>query len=212
VRVPNESESEIGGAFAELLRIQTEFQTRLTEETLTHLRRLQGAAMPVAPTTVLMPGGVSELSAAGSPGTPIKLELELENRQRVYCIVTPMLSPLVENSGITWFPSVAPMTLLLAPDEIAPLSISTVLPAEMPVGVYRGALMLQGFRAAAIAVSIQVERAAPTRTSRKAAGARRVKANSAASGTAEGSPGASTAKKRVAARTKKGRRRSRKSS
>lgn len=208
MRVGNESESEIGGAFAELLRLQTEFHTRLTEETLTHLRRLQGAAMPVAPTTVLMPGGVSELRAAGSPGTPIQLEVELENRQRVYCIVTPMLSPLVENSGITWFPSVEPMTLLLAPDEIAPLRISMALPVEIPAGVYRGALLLQGFRTAAIAVTIQVESVPPTRTSRKAPGARRAKAKTRDTGT----PKVSTARRKVTAKPIKDRRRSRKTS
>ena len=42
--------------FGELMRLQTEFQARLAEETLRYLRRLQGAAAPAAPGTVVMPG------------------------------------------------------------------------------------------------------------------------------------------------------------
>jgi len=156
VRLTNETESDVSAAFAELLRLQTEFQTRLTEETLNHLRRLQGATMPVAPATVLMPGGDAELRAAGSPGTTAELRLELDNRQRVHCVVTPMLSPLVEASGVTWFPSTVPSVLLLAPDEVAQANIPLKLPEEIPVGLYRGALLLHGFHAGAIAVVIEV--------------------------------------------------------
>jgi len=175
VRVTNETGRDIGAAFAELLRLQTEFQTRLTEETLNHLRRLQGATMPVAPATVLMPGGDSELRATGSPGTTTELKLELENRQRVHCVVTPMLSPLVETSGVTWFPSTAPSVLLIAPDEIAQANIALELPAEIPAGVYRGALLLHGFHAGAVAVVIEVSnkasasQAAPAKKNARAA-------------------------------------------
>lgn len=175
MRVTNETGRDIGAAFAELLRLQTEFQTRLTEETLNHLRRLQGATMPVAPATVLMPGGDSELRATGSPGTTTELKLELENRQRVHCVVTPMLSPLVETSGVTWFPSTAPSVLLIAPDEIAQANIALELPAEIPAGVYRGALLLHGFHAGAVAVVIEVSnkasasQAAPAKKNARAA-------------------------------------------
>jgi hypothetical protein len=181
--VTNETGRDIGAAFAELLRLQTEFQTRLTEETLNHLRRLQGATMPVAPATVLMPGGDSELRATGSPGTTTELKLELENRQRVHCVVTPMLSPLVETSGVTWFPTTAPSVLLIAPDEIAQANIALELPAEIPAGVYRGALLLHGFHAGAVAVVIEVSnkasasQAAPAKKNARAARTSKKKAS-----------------------------------
>ena len=167
MRVTNETGRDIGAAFAELLRLQTEFQTRLTEETLNHLRRLQGATMPVAPATVLMPGGDSELRATGSAGTTTELKLELENRQRVHCVVTPMLSPLVETSGVTWFPTTASSVLLIAPDEIAQANIPLELPAEIPAGVYRGALLLHGFHAGALAVVIEVTNASEAGPAKK---------------------------------------------
>jgi len=200
VRVPNETENETGNAFAELLRLQTEFQTKLVEDTLTHLRRLQGAAMPVAPTTVLKPGGVSELWASGTSGATVILNLELENRQRVHCVVSPVLSPLVETSGVTWFPAIEPMTLLLAPEEIAPLSISMAVPGEIPVGVYRGALLLQGFRTAAIAVAIDV-----TNSTNKTKNSQTAAAGAKASRR-------STSRKKGAPKAKETRRGSRKSS
>ena len=156
MRVTNETERNVGVAFAELLKLQTEFQTRLTEETLNHLRRIQAAAMPAVPATVAMPGGDSELRASGSPGTTVELTLELDNRQRVHCVVTPMLSPLVAASGVTWFPSTDARILLLAPDEVVQTRIPVELPDELPPGVYRGALLLHGFHAGAIGVAIEV--------------------------------------------------------
>lgn len=157
MRVPNEPEREESGEFAQLLQIQTEFYTRLADETLKYLRRIQGAAMPASPGTVMMPGG-SELRASGLPGTAVELKLEVENRQRVHCVVTPMLSPLFETSGVAWFPAVEPVpaTILLAPEQIAPLLINVALPAEIPAGIYRGMLQLHGFRDGVVAVAIEV--------------------------------------------------------
>jgi hypothetical protein len=189
VRVTNETGPDIGVAFAELLRLQAEFQTRLTEETLNHLRRLQGAAMPVAPATVLLPGGDAELRAAGSPGTTTELWLELDNRQRVHCVVTPMLSPLVEASGVTWFPSTTDSVLLLAPDEVVRANISLRVPDEIPVGIYRGALLLHGFHAGALAVVIQVTNKAS--------------APEPASAAKKRSRGAAAAKKKVSGKSRK---------
>ena len=162
MRVTNETERNVGVAFAELLKLQTEFQTRLTEETLNHLRRIQAAAMPAVPATVAMPGGDSELRASGSPGTTVELTLELDNRQRVHCVVTPMLSPLVAASGVTWFPSTDARILLLVPDEVVQTRIPVELPDELPPGVYRGALLLHGFHAGAIGVAIEVTTKAGT--------------------------------------------------
>lgn len=158
MRIPNDPNNISGGPFSELLHLQTDFYTRLTEETLRYLRRLQGAAAPAVPGTVLMPDTTLELNASGSPGTSIELELEVENRQRVYCVVTPMLSPLVDTSGVTWFPAAEalPPSLLLVPAEVATLIIKLPLPTNIPPGAYRGALLLQGFREGTIAVAITV--------------------------------------------------------
>jgi hypothetical protein len=158
VRIPNEPDEEPGGPFSQLLRLQTDFYTRLTEETLRYLRRLQGAAAPAVPGTVLMPGGEIELSASGSPDTSIELDLEVENRQRVHCVVTPMLSPMVGPTGVTWFPAAeaTPPSLLLAPTEVATLLVKVPLPANIPPGAYHGALLLQGFREGTIAVTVTV--------------------------------------------------------
>jgi len=195
VRVTNETERNVGVAFAELLRLQTEFQTRLTEETLNHLRRIQAAAMPVVPATVAMPGGDSELRANGSPGTTVELTLELDNRQRVHCVVTPMLSPLVAASGVTWFPSTDARILLLVPDEVVQTKIPVDVPEELPTGVYRGALMLHGFHAGAIGVAIDVTAKAGT---------------SKATPAAKKTTAPSTAKKRVRSQSKQGKNKSRK--
>jgi hypothetical protein len=157
--VTNESGGDPAGPFSELLRLQTEFQARLTEETLRYLRRLQGASAPATPSTVLLPGQSIELRASGSPNSAVVLTLEIENRQRMHCLVTPMLSPLVAASGVTWFPESepSPASLLLAPEEIAPLSIELRLPTNLPPDVYRGALLLQGYRQGSIAVTIEVK-------------------------------------------------------
>jgi hypothetical protein len=160
VRIPNEPEDDSGKAFGELLRIQSEFHTRLAEEALKYLHRLQGTAMPASPGTVMMPGssGASEFRAAGRAGASVELRLEVENRQRVHCSITPMLTPLVGASGVTWFPAVesSPAITLLAPDEIAALVINVALPPNLPAGTYKGALTLQGFREGAIPVAIGV--------------------------------------------------------
>lgn len=158
MRVPNEPGDGTLGAFSELLRLQTEFQTRLAEETLRYLRRLQGAAGPAAPGTVLTPDATLELQATGRPGETVQLTLEVENRQRVHTMVTPMLSPMASASGATWFPAAepTPASTLLAPEETAALVIKVPLPANLPPGDYRGALLLQGFREGAITAAIHV--------------------------------------------------------
>ncbi len=126
-----------------------------------YLRRLQAAGAPAAPGTVLRPDGSAELLASGAPGASVELKLEVENRQRVHCMVTPMLSPLVEASGVTWFPAAEPVqaSMLLAPEEVNTLVIRLPLPANIPAGTYRGALLLQGFREGAIAVAVIVSSA-----------------------------------------------------
>jgi hypothetical protein len=158
VLIPNEPENEAASAFGELLRIQNEFQTRLAEEALKYLHRLQGTAMPASPGTVMVPIETSGLRVAGRAGESVELKLEVENRQRVHCSLTPMLTPLVDASGVTWFPAAepSPVITLIAPGEVAPLSINLPLPAQLPAGTYNGALMLQGFREGALAVTVVV--------------------------------------------------------
>ena len=94
VRVPNDP-GEPKGPFAEFLRLQTEFYSRLAEETTRYFRRLQAAGAPAAPGTVLLPDGAVDLQTSGAPGASVELRLEVENRQRVHCTVMPLLSPLV---------------------------------------------------------------------------------------------------------------------
>ena len=60
--------------------------------------------------------------------------VEVENRQRVHCVVTPMLAPLVAASGVTWFPAAAPepASTLLAPDESRELTIDAAAAGRAP--------------------------------------------------------------------------------
>jgi hypothetical protein len=74
---------------------------------------------------------------------------------------------------VTWFPAAAPepASTLLAPGESRALTIELPLPAELPVGLYRGALILQGFRDGGIPVALEAE--APRAAPAKRASARR---------------------------------------
>lgn len=163
MRIPIDPDGAAGGLFSGLLHLQTDFYTRLTQETLRYLRRLQGAVAPAVPGTVLMPGSGVELNASGSPGASVELNLEIENRQRVHCVVTPMLSPLVGASGVTWFPAAdsLPPLLLLAPEETATIVVRLPLPTNIPSGAYHGALLLQGLRDGAVPVAITVAGVTP---------------------------------------------------
>jgi hypothetical protein len=169
VRVSNDESKGAGGFFSDLLRLQTEFQARLTEETLTYLRRLQGAAAPAAPGTVLVPEDGVQVSATGLPGSSVTLALEIENRQRVHTVVTPMLGPLVNAEGITWFPTAdpSPASTLVAPGQVRALSLNVSLPESIRPGTYRGALLLQGFGDGGVAIAIEVP--APEQPKRAAA-------------------------------------------
>ncbi len=169
MRVASDPPDEQRGPFTELLRLQSEFQARLADETLRYLRRLQGAFAPAAPGTVVVPDGDGELRAAGRPGDRVALRLEAENRQRVHCLVTPMLTPLVERTGTTWFPAAdpAPTSTLLAPGEVGAVAVDLALPAELPPGIYKGALVLQGFREGGVPVTVEVEGEPPAAPARR---------------------------------------------
>ena len=157
MRVGNDPEWDSKSPMAELLRLQTEFYTRLTEETLKYLRHIQAASLPSTPGTVLLPTAGLQLEASVAPGESVELQLEIENRQRVHCVATPMLSPLVHASGATWFPeAMHQASLLLAPEQVEILRMRLQAPSTIPEGVFRGALLLQGFRENTIPVSITV--------------------------------------------------------
>lgn len=156
MRVDNGEEP--GGAFSELLRMQAEFQARLTDETLRYLRRLQGVLEPHAPGTVVQPEGDATLSGSVQPGETLTLSVDVENRQRVHTVVTPLLTPLVADSGTTWFPvsTAKPAYGFVAPDETLPLTVSVSTPTDVPPGRYRGLLVLRGFGNGGLPVVIDV--------------------------------------------------------
>ena len=175
MRVTNEPDEGGGGAgaFGELLRLQTEFQTRLAEETLRYLRRLQGTLGPAAPGTIVLAAEGQALHGAAPAGARATLRLEVENLQRVHCMLTPQLTPLVGRTGTTWFPALEPAapSLLLAPDAVQSLELTVPVPAELPADLYAGALVLQGFRNGAVPVVIEVadgRRATPRPAQRSA--------------------------------------------
>lgn len=158
MKISNNPSAEKNNPFAELFRLQTEFQARLADETLRYLRRLQSAAVPASPGTIVIPEGLAELKARASAGAFADFELEVENLQRVYCTASPALSPLVSASGTTWFAESEsiPVTLLVPPGATAALKLRVTVPAQLPHGVYRGCLMLHGFREGALPVSIEI--------------------------------------------------------
>src|SRR3954447_6161616 len=95
--------TSVRGPIDDLLRLQTDFQQRLASETLRYLRQLQGLVGPVVPGTLVLPDRGLQLQGAAVAGERIAMDVLLENRQRVHCMVSPMLSPLVSDRGVTWF-------------------------------------------------------------------------------------------------------------
>jgi len=146
------------GPFADLLRVQSEFQAKLNDETIRYLRRLQGALGPGSPGTVLLGDHLIELRAEGEPGGRAELQLELENLQRVHCVVTPQITPFVSQRGTTWFPSsdAAGGFRILPPGETGTVVLNLDIPKELPPDTYHGALVLLGFREGAVPVTVQV--------------------------------------------------------
>ncbi len=176
MRIKNEDGASIENALSDLLRLQGEFHSKLAEETLRYFRRIQGSSVPAAPGTVMVPDGSVELAAASSAGESVTLQVEIENLQRVHCIVTPALSPLVGQSGATWLPECDyTLPALIPPGEIVSLQLQVRIPTHLPAGIYRGALFLQGFQNGAIPVAIttgtatpEPAKAAPAKTKRAA--------------------------------------------
>lgn len=149
------------GPVHDLLRLQTDFQQRLANETLRYLRQLQGLVGPTVPGTLVLPDGGLELKAEGRAGAALSIDVTLENRQRVHTLVSPSLSPLVSDSGVTWFveAEIEPASVLLASGESRAIAVRIAAPPETPPGLYRGALLLHGFERGALPVRITIARA-----------------------------------------------------
>lgn len=157
------------GPINDLLRLQTDFQQRLASETLRYLRQLQGLVGPTVPGTLVLPDEGLELRAEGVAGSSVTLGVALENRQRVHTLVSPSLSPLVSDAGVTWFvdAEVTPSSALLASDETATVTVTIAAPADTPSGAYRGALLLHGFERGALPVRVVITAPAKASTPRK---------------------------------------------
>jgi len=140
------------------LRLQLEFQGKLADETLRYLRRLQGAAAPVTPGTVLLPETGTELRAEAVPGGNFEVTLEVENLQRVHSIAAPVLDPMVASSGTTWYPEAdfSPAFSLVAPDSVIKFLVKVSVPSSLPPGTYTGALSLRGLRQQAFRLTVVV--------------------------------------------------------
>ncbi|MBX6320840.1 MAG: hypothetical protein IRY94_03345 [Rhodospirillaceae bacterium] len=143
------------GPLYDLLRLQTDFQEKLTATTLAYLRELQGLIGPVVPGTVVDARAVETLAAAGESGGRAVVEVEIENRQRAYCLVTPMLSPLV-SGRFTWLPRAHAQPLLIGPDATVRASLAVDIAKETPPGLYRGTVVLYGLRDGAVPLQVEV--------------------------------------------------------
>ena len=159
MRITNEGPESSGqDSLAELLRLQAEFQAHLAEETLRYLRAVQATLAPRSPGTVVQPAPDARLEATAAPGEDVRLSFDLENRQRVHSQATPALTPLVADTGATWFPAARPdpVSTLVPPGEVVAFTIDVAVPADVPPGTYRGTLVLQGFRQDGLPVVITV--------------------------------------------------------
>ncbi|WP_298918692.1 hypothetical protein [uncultured Roseobacter sp.] len=160
--------------FEELVKLQSSFQQSLSQATMNYLRQLQGIVGPVTPGTVVqqVDGHTVELSMA--PGGKSSAKINVENRQRVHSMITPMITPLVSDVGATWFAQTAfsPPTALLATDETLDFTLSLSAPKEMPLGVYRGAVLIYGCSEGVVPLEVTVAAPAARRTKVKATAAK----------------------------------------
>ena len=157
--------------FEELIRLQNAFQQNLSQATMNYLRQLQGIVGPVTPGTVVQRLETAALALSLAPGTRQSTEVRVENRQRVHAMVTPMLSPLVSDTGDTWFAEAGfdPPTALLATDETASFTLTMAAPEGMPVGIYRGAILIYGCTDGVVPLEVTVAVPRPEPKARPAA-------------------------------------------
>ena len=157
MRLTNEDGPD-SGPFANLIQMQAEFQSRLADESLRYLRRIQGVFEPYAPGTVVQPDADATLIGEVHVGDSVSLRVDVENRQRVHAVVTASVTPLLAETGATWFPSIEakPSFAFVPPEETLALSITVSAPAELPPGRYRGLLVLRGFGAGGLPIVLDV--------------------------------------------------------
>jgi hypothetical protein len=112
----------------------------------------------------VQPDGDNSLTGTVSAGGTVTLSVDVENRQRAHTVVAAMLTPLVADSGTTWFPAAvtAPPYGFVAPDETLALTVTLTAPADVPAGRYRGLLVLRGFGNGGLPVVIDVPAASAT--------------------------------------------------
>jgi hypothetical protein len=160
---------------SEWIRVQADFQARLTNETFRYLRRLQGAVAPVTPGTVVLPEERFDLNARAVPGGTFEITLEVKNYQRVHAVAAPGIDPLVSSSGTTWYPEVnfLPEFSLIGPDQTVEFQVRVSVPPNLPTGNYMGVLSLRGLRQQVFRFSVEVSSGkVESRTSRPAASTR----------------------------------------
>jgi hypothetical protein len=160
---------------SEWIRVQADFQARLTNETFRYLRRLQGAVAPVTPGTVVLPEERFDLNARAVPGGTFEITLEVKNYQRVHAVASPGIDPLVSSSGTTWYPEVdfLPEFSLIGPDQTVEFQVRVSVPPNLPTGNYMGVLSLRGLRQQVFRFSVEVSSGkVESRTSRPAASTR----------------------------------------
>lgn len=160
--------------FEELLRLQSKFQQNLAQATMDYLRQLQGMIGPVVPGTMVDVVDGQGATTTAAPSSKARFSITVENRQRVHTLVTPMLSPLVADSGTTWFPRVdiSPSSQLLATDESCAFAFVIDIPKSARVGIYRGACLLYGCAEGVVPLTVTVDKGAapaPARTKHRKA-------------------------------------------
>ncbi len=160
--------------FEELMKLQSAFQQSLSQATMQYLRQLQGIVGPVTPGTVVQQVEGSTIDLKLKPGGQAKATVNVENRQRVHSMVTPMITPLVSDTGATWFAQAGftPPTALLATDEVLEFALVLEGPKDMPLGVYRGAVLIYGCSEGVVPLEVTVaksSRAAPATKAKQAA-------------------------------------------
>jgi hypothetical protein len=104
----------------------------------------------------VIPADGLEIVASGEPGGRVVLELEIENLQRVHCVITPQLTAFVASNGTTWFPTIDEGfgSRLVPPGAVERIAIALAVPEALPPATYRAALLLPAFREGAVAVKV----------------------------------------------------------
>ncbi len=145
-------------AFSRIAQLQGELQSRLLEETMKYVQKLRAPLAPSAPGTVLRPFEGLELEAEAEAGGEFVFSVSLENRQRAHTMVAPYVTCMLREDGTAWYPERLPPlgSVLIPPRGSEEVEVRLGVPAELPPGEYRGALILLGFRENAIPLRVVI--------------------------------------------------------